>query len=71
MTPPTATLTPPREPVMVTIGPRPTIVQPAGPLPVPLPAIPLRNDEVQILTDLDEAAEAAECSCSAGDDQPY
>ncbi|EGJ75728.1 hypothetical protein STTU_2939 [Streptomyces sp. Tu6071] len=38
---------------------------------MPLPAAAIRDDEVQIIADLDEAAEGAECSCSAGDDQPY
>lgn len=70
MTPPTATLAPPREPVMVTIGRRPAD-GPTGVLPVPLNVSPIGDDEILIITDLDEAAEAAECSCSAGDDQPY
>lgn len=67
MTPPTATLTPPREPVLLTIGQRPA----DGALPVPLPADAIQDNEIQIIADLDEAAEGAECSCSAGDDQPY
>ncbi|MFJ4713147.1 hypothetical protein [Streptomyces sp. NPDC088785] len=72
MTPPTATLAPPHEPVMLTIGRRPADGStPTGVLPVPLPAATIADDEIQILTDLDEAAEGAECSCSAGDDQPY
>ena len=70
MTPPTATLTPPREPVLLTIGRRPAN-GPTGVLPVPLPTTSIRDDEFQIIADLDEAAEGAECSCSAGDDQPY
>jgi hypothetical protein len=70
MTPPTAALAPPREPVMVTIGLRPP-AEHAGVLPVPLTVAPIEDDEFQIIADLDEAAEAAECSCSAGDDQPY
>ncbi|BDH08682.1 MULTISPECIES: hypothetical protein [Streptomyces] len=70
MTPPTTTLTPPREPVLLTIGRRPTDGA-TGALAVPLPAAAIRDDEVQIIADLDEAAEGAECSCSAGDDQPY
>ena len=70
MTPPTATLAPPREPVMVTIGLRPP-AEPTGILPVSLTVTPIGDYEFQIIADLDEAAEAAECSCSAGDDQPY
>jgi hypothetical protein len=70
MTPPTATLAPPRQPVPVTIGRRPA-EGPVGALPVPLPAALLKDDEVLIIADLDEAAEGAECSCSAGEDQPY
>ncbi|RLL68087.1 hypothetical protein [Streptomyces sp. Z26] len=70
MTPPTTTLTPPREPLLLTIGRRPTDGA-SGSLPVPLLATAIRDDEVQIIADLDEAAEGAECSCSAGDDQPY
>ncbi|MFF2503483.1 hypothetical protein ACFVTY_08920 [Streptomyces sp. NPDC058067] len=70
MTPPTATIAPPREPVMLTIGARPP-AGPAAPLPVPLTVAPINVDEFQLITDLDEAAEGAECSCSAGDDQPY
>jgi hypothetical protein len=70
MTPPTATMAPPREPVMVTISLRPPTT-PTGVLPVPLAIAPIGNDEFQVIADLDEAAEAAECSCSAGDDQPY
>lgn len=70
MTPTSAALASPREPVMVTIGQR----QPTGPtglLPVPLSVAPIGDEEFEIIADLDEAAEAAECSCSAGDDQPY
>jgi hypothetical protein len=70
MTPPTAALAPPREPVMVTIGLRPP-TKPTSILPVPLTTPSIKDDEVQIITDLDEAAEGAECTCSAGDDQPY
>ncbi|MEU0069769.1 hypothetical protein ABZ027_09555 [Streptomyces sp. NPDC006332] len=70
MTPSTAILTPPREPVMLTIGRRP-METPTGALPVPLIAVSIEDDEFQIIADLDEAAEGAECSCSAGDDQPY
>ncbi|MET8584016.1 hypothetical protein ABZX39_24530 [Streptomyces collinus] len=70
MTPPTATLTPPREPVMLTIGRRPMVSMTSVP-PVPLTALSIKDDEFQIIADLDEAAEGAECSCSAGDDQPY
>ncbi|MFD5873858.1 hypothetical protein [Streptomyces sp. NPDC060322] len=70
MTPSTATLAPSREPVLLTIGQRPA-VGPTGVLPVPLTAAPIKDDEIQIIADLDEAAEGAECSCSAGDDQPY
>ncbi|MCM8555497.1 hypothetical protein [Streptomyces sp. STCH 565 A] len=70
MTPPTATLTSPREPVLLTIGRRPAD-GPAEGLPVPLPAMSIKDGEFQIIADLDEAAEGAECSCSAGDDQPY
>ncbi|MFI1710644.1 MULTISPECIES: hypothetical protein [Streptomyces] len=70
MTPPTALLTPPREPVMLTIGRRPAD-NPTSALPVPLTTASIKDDEFQIIADLDEAAEGAECSCSAGDDQPY
>ena len=70
MTPPTAALVPPREPVMIAIGLRPP-TKPTGLLPVPLTVSPIGDDEFQIIADLDEVAEAAECSCSAGDDQPY
>jgi len=70
MTPPTATLTSPSEPVLFTIGRRPTD-GPTGVLPVPLTTALIKDDEFQIVADLDEAAEGAECSCSAGDDQPY
>ncbi|MFD1657261.1 hypothetical protein ACFSL4_03180 [Streptomyces caeni] len=70
MTPPTATLTPPREPVMLTIGRRP-METPTSALPVQLTALSIKDDEFQIIANLDEAAEGAECSCSAGDDQPY
>ncbi|MEV5988330.1 hypothetical protein AB0L85_25510 [Streptomyces sp. NPDC052051] len=70
MTPPTTTVIPPREPVLLTLDQCPTDGA-VGTLPVPLPAAAIRDDEVQIITDLDEAAEGAECSCSAGDDQPY
>ncbi|MFF5086009.1 hypothetical protein [Streptomyces niveus] len=70
MTPPTATLAPPRQPVMLTIGVRPPNGT-TGTLPVPLNVSPIEDDEIQIINNLDEAAEAAECSCAAGDDQPY
>ncbi|WP_327290395.1 hypothetical protein [Streptomyces sp. NBC_01198] len=70
MTPPTAALAPPRQPVPVTIGLRPP-TEPTGILRVPLTVTPIGDDEFQIIADLDEAAEGAECSCSAGDDQPY
>jgi hypothetical protein len=70
MTPPTAALAPPREPVMVTIGLLPPTERTGIP-PVPLTVAPIGDDEFHIIADLDEAAEAAECSCSAGDDQPY
>ncbi|ARP71348.1 hypothetical protein LK07_17970 [Streptomyces pluripotens] len=70
MTPPSATLTPPSEPVLLTIGRRPAD-GPTGVLPVPLTTASIKDDEFQIIADLDEAAEGAECSCSAGDDQPY
>jgi hypothetical protein len=70
MTPPTAALAPPREPVPLTIGRRPAD-GPTSALPVPLTTALLKDDEFQIIADLDEAAEGAECSCSAGDDQPY
>ncbi|MEE1747902.1 MULTISPECIES: hypothetical protein [unclassified Streptomyces] len=70
MTPSTATLTPPREPVLLTIGQRP-VAGLTSVLPVPLTVAPIKDDEIQIIADLDEAAEGAECSCSAGDDQPY
>lgn len=70
MTPSAATLNPPREPVLLTIGQRPAAGL-TGVLPVPLTAAPIKDDEIQIIADLDEAAEGAECSCSAGDDQPY
>ncbi|MGW6903719.1 hypothetical protein [Streptomyces sp. NPDC054940] len=70
MTPPTATLISPSEPVLLTIGRRPTD-GPTGVLPVPLTTALIKDDEFQIVADLDEAAEGAECSCSAGDDQPY
>ncbi|WEH41120.1 hypothetical protein [Streptomyces sp. AM 2-1-1] len=70
MTPSTATLTPPREPVLLTLGQRPAAGR-VGVLPVPLTVTPIKDDEIQIIADLDEAAEGAECSCSAGDDQPY
>ncbi|MEU0282630.1 hypothetical protein [Streptomyces sp. NPDC006195] len=70
MTPPTAILTPPHEPVMLTISRSPAD-NPASALPVPLNTTSIKDDEFQIIADLDEAAEGAECSCSAGDDQPY
>jgi hypothetical protein len=70
MTPPTAALAPPRQPVLLTIGWRPPTT-PTGVLPVPLAVAPIGDDEFQIIADLDEAAEGAECSCSAGEDQPY
>lgn len=70
MTPPTAALTQPRQPVPVTIGSRPPTER-TGTLPVPLTVPPIGDEEFQIIADLDEAAEGAECSCSAGDDQPY
>jgi hypothetical protein len=70
MTPPTTALAPPREPVMVTIGLRPP-TEPTGVLPVSLTVAAIKDDEIQIITDLDEAADGAECTCSAGDDQPY
>lgn len=70
MTPPTATLVPPRQPVLLTIGRRPS-GGPVGALPVQLPAAMIGDTEFQIIDDLDTAAEGAECSCSAGDDQPY
>ncbi|WP_406379758.1 DUF6087 family protein [Streptomyces sp. NBC_01618] len=44
---------------------------PTGVPPVPLTFAPVGDDEIWINADLDEAAEGAECSCSAGDDQPY
>ncbi|MFJ7523830.1 hypothetical protein ACIQ1S_02770 [Streptomyces griseus] len=69
MTPPT-TLTSPGEPVLLSIGRRPSDGA-SGSLPVQLLATAIRDDEIQIIADLDEAAEGAECSCSAGDDQPY
>ncbi|WP_406387251.1 hypothetical protein [Streptomyces sp. NBC_00887] len=69
MTPPTTLLTRPG-PVPVIIGLRPRAGA-AGALPVPLNVSPIGDDEIRIIADLDEAAEAAECSCSAGDDQPY
>ncbi|NUP44029.1 MAG: hypothetical protein HOY76_45150 [Streptomyces sp.] len=70
MTPPTAALAPSRKPVPVTIGLRPP-AEPTGVLPVQLTVAPISDHEFQIIADLDEAAEGAECSCSAGDDQPY
>lgn len=70
MTPPTTSVIPPREPVLLSIGRRPTDGA-TGTMPVPLSAAAIRDDEVQIIANLDEAAEGAECSCSAGDDQPY
>ncbi|WP_329576684.1 MULTISPECIES: hypothetical protein [unclassified Streptomyces] len=70
MTPPTATIAPPREPVMLTISTRPPAHATATP-PLPLTATPIRADEFQIIADLDVAADGAKCSCSAGDDQPY
>jgi hypothetical protein len=70
MNPPTAILTPPSEPVLLTIGRRPAD-SPTGVLPVPLTTALIKDDEFQIIADLDETAEGAECSCSAGDDQPY
>ncbi|WP_030910132.1 hypothetical protein [Streptomyces sp. NRRL F-5126] len=70
MTPPTTTLAPPCQPVAVTIGRRPAAGS-TGVLPVPLTGAAIKDDEVQFIADLDEAAEGAECSCSAGDDQPY
>ncbi|MBQ0848132.1 hypothetical protein J8N05_07890 [Streptomyces sp. BH-SS-21] len=70
MTPPTATLATAREPVPLTLGRRPEAGA-TGPLPVPLPVAPINADTFQVIADLDEAAEGAECSCSAGDDQPY
>lgn len=69
MTPPTTLLTRPG-PVPVTIGLRPP-AEAVGALPVSLKVSPIGDDEIRIIADLDEAAEAAECSCSAGDDQPY
>lgn len=70
MTPPTAILTPAREPVMLTISRSPAETLTSS-LPVPLTAASIKDDEFQIIADLEEAAEGAECSCSAGDDQPY
>ncbi|MEU3257142.1 hypothetical protein ABZ694_04860 [Streptomyces albidoflavus] len=70
MTPSTATLAPAREPVLLNLGRRPG-ARATGALPVPLPITPINADEFQVIADLDEAAEGAECSCSAGDDQPY
>jgi len=43
-------------------------VVPTEVLPVPLPATSIKGDEFQIIANLDEAAEGAECSCSASDD---
>jgi hypothetical protein len=63
-------MTPPSEPVFLTIGRRPAD-GPVGVLPVPLPTAAVKDDEIRIIADLDEAAEGAECSCSAGEDQPY
>ncbi|SFF51986.1 hypothetical protein SAMN05216251_11770 [Actinacidiphila alni] len=70
MTPPTAVLAPARQPVPVTIGRRPPTTPNDVP-PVPLAVAPIGDDEFRIIADLDEAAEGAECSCSAGEDQPY
>jgi hypothetical protein len=70
MTPPTAAPAPPRTPVPVTIGLRPP-AEPTGTMPVPLTAVPIGDDEFQVIADLDEAVEGAECTCSDGDDQPY
>ncbi len=71
MTPPTATLAPSSEPVMVTIGRRPP-AEATGALPVPIKHSSIGDGEFRIIADLDVGvAESAGCSCSAGDDQPY
>lgn len=66
------TLTRPRPaPVMVTIGRRPPETS-TGTLPVPITPPPIADDEIHILTDLDEdLIKVNACSCDAGDDQPY
>lgn len=69
MTPPTAMLTRPA-PVPVTISTRPPAAA-VGALPVPVLVTPIGDQEVQFISDIETLAEAAGCSCSAGDDQPY
>ncbi|WP_405612620.1 hypothetical protein [Streptomyces sp. NBC_00076] len=70
MTPSTATL-PRLEPVMVTIGRRP-VAAASGTLPVPVQVPAIGKGEFRIIGDVDDdIAKAAECNCSAGDDNPY
>lgn len=45
-------------------------VRPA-PVPVAITPRPIGDDEVRIITGIGVFAESAECSCTAGDDQPY
>ncbi|MFD7438841.1 hypothetical protein [Streptomyces sp. NPDC059861] len=55
----------------LTIGLRPP-AEATGTLPVPLTPPPVAEGTFQVIDDLDgDVAEAARCSCSAGDDQPY
>jgi hypothetical protein len=57
--------------VPVSIGRRPPRAA-VGALPVAIDLTAIGDDEYQIISDLDgDIAEAAGCSCSAGDDQPY
>ncbi|MEU1252677.1 hypothetical protein ACWHLZ_01680 [Streptomyces chartreusis] len=66
--PPSATLT--REPVLLTIGRRPA--EATGTLPVPVTPPPIGETEFRVIADIDgDVAQAAGCSCSAGDDNPY
>lgn len=41
------------------------------PVAVQITQRPLTDNEVAIVSDLDDLVEAAECSCNAGDDNPY
>ncbi|KOU57552.1 hypothetical protein ADK57_38910 [Streptomyces sp. MMG1533] len=71
MTSPTATLPRP-EPVMVTIGRHRPVVPANRALPVPVQVPAIGKGEFRIIGDVDDdVAQAAECNCSAGDDNPY
>ncbi|MEV6681353.1 hypothetical protein AB0N09_31455 [Streptomyces erythrochromogenes] len=47
------------------------VIPSARAVPVAITPRPLAASELRIVTDLDALFEGAECSCSAGDDQPY